>query len=147
MSDFADLQEFLSFLASFQGLVNLRAERVFWCKSAEEWFEQSGSDPSSYRALPFDALVGTNLRSLKVQHCNVQMMTDIAKWLGSISGIRVETLHLSPPDGDDFGALSLYCDVIGASLKHLVLDLDFATKEDTLQHGESLLLGDYSQHT
>lgn len=48
----------------------------------------------------------------------------------------VETLHLSPPDGDDFGALSLYCHAIGATLKHLTLDLEFATSEETMRQGK-----------
>lgn len=139
MSDFADLQEFLSFLSGFPNVIRLKAERLLWYKTAEEWHQQVGSDTSSYRALSSDAVLGRHLRALKVQHCNVLIMCDIAKWLGASQYVSVETLHLSPPDGDDFGALSLYCHTIGTTLKHLTLDLEYATKEETMRQGNIVL--------
>lgn len=135
MSDFADAKEFLSFLTAFPQLTRLRVERVFWAKSAAEWYEASGSDPSSYRALPPDRVPGAMLGHLQVQHCDVLMMTDIAAWLVSLPSPRIETLQLSPPDGDDFEALPLYFSTIGTNLKHLTLALEFSIKEDTLRRG------------
>lgn len=139
MSDFADMQEFLSLLTGFPILARLKAERVLWFQTAEEWQNHSGSDTSSYRSLPSEAVLGSRLRSLKVQHNNALIMTDIARWLGTSRSIAIETLRLSPPDGDDFGALSLYCQTIGSTLRHLTLDLEFATKEETMVQGISFL--------
>ena len=135
MSDFADAKEFLSFLTAFPRLACLRVERVFWARSAAEWYETSGSDPSSYRALPPGKVPGSTLSHLQVQHCDPLMMTDIASWLVSLPCPRIETLQLSPPDGDDFEALPLYFSTIGTNLKHLILALEFSIKESTLRRG------------
>lgn len=136
MSDFADCKEFLSFLTGFPRLSRLKVERVYWAKSAAEWYNASGSDPSSYRVLPADASPGIRLTQLHVQHCDMLIMADIAKWLASAPSPPIEALHLSPPDSADFDALPLYFDAIGTNLKHLTLALEFSTKEDTLRRGK-----------
>lgn len=138
MSDFADANEFLSFLTAFPKLVRLRTERLFWAKDAVEWYEASGSDPSSYRTLPKGAMPGQRLRHIQVQHCDVPMMTDISNWLSTVPGCNISTLHLSPPDGDDFAALPLFFSALGTSLKHLKLTLEFASKQETMRRGTSL---------
>ncbi|GJE88524.1 hypothetical protein PsYK624_046070 [Phanerochaete sordida] len=133
MSDFADAQEFLSFLSAFPHLTRLKIERVFWAKSAEEWSRTSGSDPSSYRRLPEGRPPGAALRHLQVQHCDVLIMADVANHLVALPASLIETLHLSPPDGDDFEALPLYLGAIGTNLKHLILALEFSVKDHTLR--------------
>ena len=138
MSDFVDAQEFLSFITGFPQLQRLKVERVFWCESATEWFATTGSDPSSYRHLPPDATPGANLQHLQVQHCDVHNMVDVARWLSSISAAKITSLHLSPPDGDDFTALPLYFRAVVASIERLFLTLEFATKGETLRQGEPI---------
>ncbi len=147
MSDFADSSEFLSFLSAFPRVTGLKVERVFWCRSATEWYNSSGLDPSSYRILPPDATPGAYLRRLQVQHCDVHIMVDIAKWLATLSSPRINSLYLSPPDGDDFGALPLYFRAIGPSLEHIFLTLEFDTKCETLRQGKPPLSQSFIPHS
>lgn len=135
MSDFVDGMEFLSFLTAFPRLASLKMERVFWCESAKEWYQSSGSDPSSYRALPPDVVPGEHLKHLQVQHCDVHNMVDISRWLASIPAATIKSLSLSPPDGDDFAALPSYFRAVSASLERLFLTLEFATTDETLRQG------------
>lgn len=139
MSDFIDGTEFLSFITAFPKLTRLKMERVFWCESATEWYASSGSDPSSYRSLPPDSVPGSQLKHLQVQHCDVHNMVDIAGWLSTIPSAVVTSLHLSPPDGDDFTALPLYFRAVGASVERLFLTLEFATKGETLRQGQHII--------
>lgn len=134
MSEFADVDEFLSFLTAFPRLIRLKIERVFWCESAEQWYTISETDRSTYRALPEGSTPGQQLEHVQVQHCDVRNMLDISRWLSTDSP-PITSLYLGPPDGDDFTALPSYFRALGSSLEELFLTLEFATKDETLRQG------------
>lgn len=134
MSEFADVDEFLSLLTAFPRLLRLRIERVFWCENAEQWYITSEADRSTYRSLPQGATPGKRLEHVQVQHCDIHNMLDISRWLSTDSP-PITSLYLSPPDGDDFTALPSYFRALGSSLEELFLTLEFATKDETLRQG------------
>lgn len=120
-SDFTNAQEFLSFLSTFPALTRLEIRGVHWRETVEGWTAHSTE--------------GGYLQELSVRFCEGLVMFDVAKWLSAFQVSGMVKLHLSPAKDPDFRSLSVYCDAVGLSLRHLILDIDCDTNKEDVRAG------------